>query len=693
MNIYYYDIETYSPTTYRDTRFHYGVISDSAGNKTRYDDWEEMFFALVAQEDDVKFIVAHNGLGYDMPNFASWVHESYGDTWRVNASKTDRNDYRIHRFGDMRWEIYEHSYSEDGQPLNPVVAVDSMKHLPGALASWASSVGLEKGETPIYHMWVEPTEQDWTYCETDVEILRRAFQGVKGEEALRAGLPTVSSTAQASIKVFAGNERKTTFSPARKVRNNHYLPPKITQAIQEDLNAYVRRCQADLRAKNQFYPPRLASYERSKARKAIETAHIEALSQRAQNMIAYRRAHPTKTYSEETQKRWQGIKPVKDCAHSIITQCVVPHKAGGYNEGYFHQGKYDFQGDLASMIRPALRGGIVRPFLYVNTAVADVISCDINSLYPAILLQEPIYGRYLGVYELVDKKEVPPFSEAVQWIARVRLKARCKPGHHATLKRQESLDRIYERELDWDGETSWFSSVDYTVLIQDYDIEELSFQEVYLFAPDEEMTRSVREHIHFWEAKKKQAEPGSAEYAHCKLMLNSIWGRWAMTEKFVVQEGEKVDIGDKKSPIQAAIFTTSFARARLASAIRIFAQNVLYVDTDSIHLFGVSEEEIRAKLNVHAKEFGAWKIEHQDDPIKRAKYVKPKTYIHEFYSGKVHLTTAGSTFLETPTVDEFGFGFSGLAKNSRENENGTVTVYTVEKTIAGQSAYEYMESV
>ena len=696
-----YDIETVDPSGTRGGPFFwYAVVSDLEGNSTRHrhlNTLTDQLFASV-KDDTVRFIFAHNGLAYDMANISAWLKMDDPE-WNINAGKTYRGDKRIHRFGDHKWEIYARSILASGKPASPVVALDSRSSLPGALKLWGEAVGLSKGETPIIEVDREPTEDEWVYCETDVEILRRALIQTGAHEMMTAGRITTSSQAKLSIDECLGKKRTPAYKRERMaVVRPDSLPPKVYAAAQEVVARYCARCVSE----HPYLPAVAQRTERSAVKKLVHGLYYDAMSQRARYIAERRSKNPERPLPATLQKEWEGIKaPAREDVAFNENVCIFDHPEGPREVS---ESRRELITRLNRMIRPALRGGISRVFNdqagvlqpagIINSdrykalnrpSVATGVVIDVRSMYPSVLLDYPIYSRYESMTSDGQAPLDPAQRGDTQWVGRVkRLRAHVKPGHHATIKRPESAgDRTYEDVLDWhDG---WLTSLDWErVIPADYVVDEVVWDRVIYYAPDEDLTRATREHIAYWQEVKNNAVKNSAAYIQAKLMLNAIWGRWAMTTKVVVQEGQRVDIGQQDAPLAGAIFTTAFARAKLADAIRVFADYVVYTDTDSLHLMGISGEEVSAQIDT-SQRFGAWEVE---DVVATARYLKPKTYCIEVVKEgldqqeRIKLKTAGATFKgEKPTPEQFVYGYTGKALNSRKLADGRVVIYEMSKTI------------
>lgn len=665
----YYDIETYDPSGFDESdpgpHFWYGVAQTSDGETHQFTDGKQMWDWLVDRQrtDTITFAVAHNGLGYDAPILAYEAHK-VDDEWDINARKTHRGDKRIHRFGNNKWEVYARDYTADGRhSLQPVVFYDSLRIMAGGLRKWAESLGMEKGDTPIAHTWRDITDADWEYCVGDVEVLRKAFQLRGGEELLPQGILTTSADSRAGYRNLMG-ARKRSFTAQRRAKAETSLPPRVEEQAQRDWKRY----RTTWRKRKPRYGKH--AYANRKALAKIREAHREALGVKAQRLMQRRANTPGIPLTDKQQAVWNAIQPIESVAEDIIEVGVVPYS--DVSDDYVDPARR--ARDVQKTIRPALRGGISRPFHHCGEIVEGVIPLDVNSLYPWVMRNHPVYATYLAYTD----GEQPVTSEKAMWIGEVDLVATVKPGRHGTIKRQEELDKTYKDRLEW--EKGWLAQPDYETLVADYDIEHIAFHRVYYFAEDKEFTEAVHEHLDIVEKEKDTAEHNTVEYTTAKLRYNSIWGRLAMIEKKVKQEGEEVDVGDKDAPVSVAVFTTALARKYFADTLRKVSDYAVYGDTDSLHLTGISLERIRELIDIDPKRTGAWKIE---DIAVRARYLRPKTYIHEYEDGSTELTTAGARLThkgygaeavsvndEPITVDEFVPGFIGTTLRTIKTEDG-----------------------
>lgn len=703
----YFDIETYDPTgKYRGGPwFHYGVIYSESKGYQRFESVSEFWDELVSQDhsrpEHMKIIVAHNGLGYDMPILAALIRK-IDPEWITNADKADvRQSRRIHRYGKHTWEIYKDSYTADGTPLAPVIAVDSRQKLNGTLATWGEVVGIAKGETPICHERVPVAEEMWEYCETDVRILKEAYERIGGPQLDYEGIVTAAGMSRSEIKKKRGTYKKRGMQARRKAPTEAMMPPKYYEACERAFKGHMNRC-------HELYPDYDSTHRASERRKAwnfIKKRAFENVSAEGQKLMEKKSTGQKLSASDE--KRWQQLTPPK-IVKQIPEKCFMPHEEPtGDQAERLRERREKKERDaefvrLQALARQASRGGITRPFnmrdeysLEYPRVCGEGYVYDVNSMYPYILTHYPINSIPMGEYIGRDPREFDkrnPNSDW-EWIARIKLKAKLKPRRHSMLKLGTGMSTILRRkykssdaadyylnELNWGGEEYNITSVEYYgILEKDWDIESIEFISVIFFAPDYEDMKAVRGFLKEQFEIKTGSEKNSGPYLRSKLLQNNVWGRWLMNHKIVMQEGELVDIGDPKAPCSAAVFTTARARVMMADVARAFYEEIRYGDTDSAHLEGVPPEKFKeAGFDVDPYKLGAWDCETH---FSSARYLKPKIYCLEIPDGEsmaYKFTTAGSSFREedTPTPAELEFGWGAPVLQQVELPDERITLQT-----------------
>ena len=232
------------------------------------------------------------------------------------------------------------------------------------------------------------------------------------------------------------------------------------------------------------------------------------------------------------------------------------------------------------------------------------------------------------------------------------------------------------------------SSADILWLDHTYNVETIEYGRVLYYEPDDNFTQALRTHIAKWRAVKEHEKHGTPEYKYAKLMLNTLWGRWAMYEKKADVAGVATDIGDKQTDLVSAVFTTCYARIELNDMMNRFYGQVVYTDTDSVHIL-LKQGETRTDIENKLKDmdlyddyaFGKWKIE---DEWQACKYLKSKTYVHDVTGNNdLDFKSAGvpmSAIREAQdlgiirTIDDYYIGLKLTIKKSVVVDDGRVVI-------------------
>jgi hypothetical protein len=128
----------------------------------------------------------------------------------------------------------------------------------------------------------------------------------------------------------------------------------------------------------------------------------------------------------------------------------------------------------------------------------------------------------------------------------------------------------------------------------------------------------------------KKIEGNKAMYLLAKLMLNALYGKFALNPNVQSKlpyyndgmikytKGEK----ETRNPIYIPVgtFVTSWARYKTITSAQSVFDRFIYADTDSLHLLGV---EIPKELDVSETLLGAWKHE---STFVRARFLRQKSY-------------------------------------------------------------------
>ena len=287
-----------------------------------------------------------------------------------------------------------------------------------------------------------------------------------------------------------------------------------------------------------------------------------------------------------------------------------------------------------SILREAYFGGFCRlnPKFRAREIQVPGRVYDVNSMYPSVLLEEPLpYGE--PIY--YEESGLPPEG---LWVARVAVQVSLKRGGVPSIRIEE--DRLFSNPdiLEADELELTLTSVDYALYQEMYDLQLLDVCWCYqfrsikgLFYPYIDLFREQK----IWSARKSVARFQAKQY------LNRLVGKFGvaphiMANTVVLNEDEKIEYrplylpadrgisrghwGKKHGYLPLAIFVNAYGRTRMARAIRFAGDRFLYCDTDSLHVLGDSPIQ---GLPVHARAFGYWKLEHR---FEEAFYNRPRQY-------------------------------------------------------------------
>ena len=288
--------------------------------------------------------------------------------------------------------------------------------------------------------------------------------------------------------------------------------------------------------------------------------------------------------------------------------------------------------EVDDFIRESYRGGCcILNKKYASEIVHDIKVYDVNSMYPYQMCEmylpygEPrmFYGKYStqvenSIYDL--------------YIQKIKVDLTVKENHYPSIlvKNWYGLGRTYIDDTEGEITTLVLTNVDMDLMFDNYEIHYIEYCEGMAFRSSRELFRDFMLPLY----EKKNTTKGAQKILYKKL-LNSLYGKFAMNPRHrqkipkLSDDGkvvyEQSDISYEK-PIYTAVasFITSYARKHLFNAINNNLDSFIYCDTDSVHLLKEANG-----LEIHSKKLGAWKLENEDNPIIRAKYIGQKCYIHE----------------------------------------------------------------
>ena len=283
-------------------------------------------------------------------------------------------------------------------------------------------------------------------------------------------------------------------------------------------------------------------------------------------------------------------------------------------------------------IRKSYKGGFTYAApQFKDKEIGSGIVLDVNSLYPFSLSSPHLYpvgkGEYFeGEYIYDDKMPL--------YVQRIICSFKLKKNHIPTIQIKGSLTFCPTEYLTESGESEvelTLTSVDLKLFFDHYDVTTCVFIDGYKFKGELGLFDNYIQHW-YDEKKKAKLEHNGSMYAISKLMLNSLYGKFATrperaqkipflspenTVSYMTTDKEKCE------PIYIPVgtFCTAYARDVTIRAAQSVYHRFLYADTDSLHLIGT---DIPKQIEVDDTKLGAFKLEGVFD---KAKYLRAKMYM------------------------------------------------------------------
>lgn len=342
------------------------------------------------------------------------------------------------------------------------------------------------------------------------------------------------------------------------------------------------------------------------------------------------------------------------------------------------------QPEIDADIRPSYKGGFTYVSdKYAGKEVGSGVVFDVNSLYPSRMMYEKlpigIPESFQGKYK--EDKHYPLYIQRLECIFKL------KPEKIPSIQIKHSVSFVQNEYLkSSNGEivSLMLTNPDLELFFEQYDVEVINWCGGYKFRSE---TGVFDTYINHWTESKIQAKKDGnrALYQISKLMLNSLYGKFGTgitgRKKIPVYVNGKVEYkrGREESKkgiyLPTASFITAYARRytiETCQKIRDWSMKRLgfdaygYSDTDSIHIFGVNDEDIEDLgkiIDIDDYRLGAWKLESR---FQKAKWIRQKCYIEQDYNGEINVTIAGfpKKLAHLINFDNFKIGFTteGLSK-------------------------------
>lgn len=318
-------------------------------------------------------------------------------------------------------------------------------------------------------------------------------------------------------------------------------------------------------------------------------------------------------------------------------------------------------------IRKAYWGGIsYANKLHQGKNIEDgIIVYDINSSYPYQLAYKRLpYGPAIKKWGEGIHPDMSKF-----WIAEAIVSFRLKPGKvpcipSKALSEGKPIGVIDKWLDDSQGLVKMkFCNIDYQTIQQSYEFKVIRWKWSIHFAW--KVQKEIQSFIlHNNEIKVKHKalynETGNltdiTKSNRAKITNNSFYGKFG---EEIVKEGKTPhEVGDdiqylvdryeviregKRKYLPVAIATTAWGRQQLITMANAVEDNLLYCDTDSIHMkeagLPLVDSHIKdGTFKVSETELGDWKLEGRFD---RGRYLRAKCYYEEIHGKTPEVTVAG----------------------------------------------------
>ena len=304
--------------------------------------------------------------------------------------------------------------------------------------------------------------------------------------------------------------------------------------------------------------------------------------------------------------------------------------------------KKDSNEEIVEIVRKSYRGGItkVNP-KYAGQEFNDVISFDVNSLYPSVMYDNPMPIGEGKIYKSVDegRKDNRHLFIIVAFVqyAKVRTGMHAFIGNNSgfSYARKYSYDDVLENKMVY----LWLDEFNLFELVYD------AQYTIHKVVGWKKANNVFKDYIDRWYEVKKNAR-NDVERSLAKLMLNSLYGKFGMNDsritKIPVEIDDKIIYHTMENNTtyyykEVASYITSKARCKLASFMNRCGDNFLYCDTDSVYYIGHEIPELFKDV-VDAKKLGYWKYEGH---YTRFKALKAKCYLKQLDDGTIERKIAG----------------------------------------------------
>ena len=344
--------------------------------------------------------------------------------------------------------------------------------------------------------------------------------------------------------------------------------------------------------------------------------------------------------------------------------------------------------EINEIIRKSYRGGITKVNeKYKDKDFYDVISFDVNSLYPSVMYDNPTPIGMGKIYNTI--KECIEDKRYLYLVVICVRSAKVKNGFHSFIGENAgfSYSRKYEYKDEINNVVLYLWKDEYNLFKRIYDVDGVISKVVgYKVA-----FNVFKDYIDRWIGVKVNAKT-PAERQLAKLMLNSLYGKFGMNDNRVTKipngitsDGrisyDYVDTISVYYDKKVASYITSCARVKYATMMNLCGECFIYGDTDSLYIKG---HEIPPHFIgcVDDKKLGYWKYEGHYTHFRA---LKAKCYLKQYDNGEIDRKICGcpKSASSLITFDNFHYGLKLVGvKNVKQKCCGGIVIGKTDFTIS-----------
>ena len=235
-----------------------------------------------------------------------------------------------------------------------------------------------------------------------------------------------------------------------------------------------------------------------------------------------------------------------------------------------------------------LRNTQRQPFLYYCDVNSMYVYCLSNFIFPSLIVPPKRINHF-----------VEPNSEQLAIYHIQSIQADVKPKHFptifsgTTMSKQLEIKDHYHLNIECMKPTKgWITSVDYEMLLRDYDIKKLDIDITLLYNKEADVSRELRaKHLLEFYNNKRNAVKGTPEYDYHKMLLNTFTGSLSIINTMQYSHEDLIEKGntsllrkdDKIPNIEISAFMTAYARKYITElALLAGFDNVHCISTDAV---------------------------------------------------------------------------------------------------------------